>query len=277
MSVSTFVPYCGHPPVPGDLAWNTDPVLIGALLAIGARYALRCRAANAPSLREQAMFGSGLGIVAGALISPLCNLSVALFSARVSQHMTLTLIAAPLIVLGRPERAFSALLHLPTPAGNRGQLALVLGGVSFAVAMWTWHMPAPYDQTLQNNYAYWLMHLTTFGAALLLWHALLRRSTTQPGLSLLVGFATALQMSLLGAVLTLAPAALFAVHSGTTWPWGLSPLQDQQLGGVIMWVPAGALFTLYGLAAFKNWLNAAGEQPIVAAVRQSRAGGLRSR
>lgn len=255
MSASGFVPYCGHPPVPGDLAWNTDPMLIGAILAIAVAYLVGCRGPHAPSAREQAMFGAGLGILAGALISPLCNLSVALFSARVSQHMMLTLIAAPLIVLGRPERAIAVLMRLHKTGGHRGRSALTLGGASYAVAMWTWHMPAPYDATLQNNYIYWAMHATTFGAAILLWHALLLDNATRTGLSLMVGFATALQMSLLGAVLTLAPKALFSVHFQTTWPWGLSPLQDQELGGIIMWVPAGVLFTVYGLVAFAQWMH----------------------
>lgn len=259
MSAPNFVPYCGHPPLPGHLAWNMDPILIGALLAIAAAYALGCRGAIAPSRREQVLFATGLGIVAGALITPLCNLSVALFSARVAQHVVLTLIAAPLIVLGRPERTFAALMHLNGSNCDWGKSAMTLGAASFAVAMWTWHMPAPYDETLRNNYVYWTMHVSTFGAALLLWHTLLLQNATRPGLSLIVGFSTALQMSLLGAVLTLAPKALFAVHSETTWPWGLSPLQDQQLGGVIMWVLAGALFTLYSLIAFKNWLNMVGE------------------
>ena len=258
MSAPSFVPYCGHPAVPGDVTWNTDPVLIGILLVIGAAYYLGCRRA-ASSWREQAMFAAGLAVVAGALISPLCNLSVALFSARVSQHMVLTLIAAPLIVLGRPDRAIAALLRWPRSNRGRGRTVLTLGGASFAVAMWIWHMPAPYDETLRNNYVYWTMHVTTFGSAWLLWHALLLRSATRTGLSLVVGFATALQMSLLGAVLTLAPNALFTVHLQTTWPWGLSPLQDQQLGGIIMWVPAGVLFTIYGLVLFGQWMNAVSE------------------
>ncbi len=91
MSAASFIPYCGHPPVPGDIAWNTDPILIGALVAVGSTYLLGCNRANGPAVRQQVMFGAGLGIVAAALISPLCNLSVALFSARVTQHMALTL------------------------------------------------------------------------------------------------------------------------------------------------------------------------------------------
>jgi putative membrane protein len=126
--------------------------------------------------------------------------------------------------------------------------------------MWTWHLPSPYDATLQNNYAYWAMHITTFGSALILWHGLLFHSARHTGSALLATFGTAMQMSLLGAVLTLAPRALFAVHFTTTWPWGLSPLQDQQLGGLIMWVPAGVLFASFGLAAFAKGLNAIDRQ-----------------
>jgi putative membrane protein len=258
MSTATFVPYCGAPPVPGHLTWNTDPVLIAVLLAIGAAYVAGCRGNRAPKPRERMLFGAGLLIVAAALISPLCNLSVALFSARVAQHMALTLIAAPLIALGRPE---CVLPHSAMPARSSaafGRQALSVSAVAFAIAIWTWHMPGPYDETLRNNYVYWTMHVTMFGAALLLWHALLVGNAGRAGMALIAGFGTAMHMSLLAAVLTLAPKALFAVHFNTTWPWGLSPLDDQQLGGVIMWIPAGVLSTIYGVAAFAHWLNTAG-------------------
>ncbi len=257
MSSPAFVPYCGHPPVPGALAWNTDPVLIAVLFGVGAAYALCCRRAQAPSRTQQGLFAAGLAVAAAALISPLCNLSVALFSARVTQHIVLTLIAAPLIVLGRPELVFGRRSHTPRPGLSHH--SLTISGAAFAAAMWTWHLPGPYDATLQSNYVYWAMHITTFGAALLLWHGLLLRYAAQPGPSLLVGFGTAMQMSLLGAILTLAPRAMFHVHFGTTWPWDLSPLQDQELGGLIMWVPGGLLFTAYALATFGAWLNRAGE------------------
>ncbi|HLH91994.1 MAG TPA: cytochrome c oxidase assembly protein [Xanthobacteraceae bacterium] len=259
MSSQAFVPYCGHPPVPGALIWNTDPVLITALLGIGAAYAWGCRGTGAPSPSERGLFGAGLAITAAALISPLCNLSVALFSARVTQHIVLTLVAAPLVVLGRPDKAWAGIAGTHIRAACEGRHAMTLAGVAFAAAMWTWHLPGPYDATLQNNYVYWTMHVTTFGSALLLWHQLFLRQAERPAAALLVGFGTAMQMSLLGAVLTLAPRALFAVHFGTTSPWGLSPLQDQQLGGLIMWVPGGLLFTAYALVTLALWLGDARE------------------
>ena len=250
---TAFVPYCGHSPVPGALTWNTDPILISILCVIGATYALSCRTGDAPATRERCYFGLGLFMTAAAFLSPLCNLSVALFSARVAQHIILTLIAAPLIVLGRPESAIARML---TRRGRARQppSRVAASGVAFALAMWTWHMPGPYDATLRSNVVYWLMHLTLFGSALVMWHCLLRDQNRAA--TAVTAVATGIQMGLLGALLTLAPRPLFVVHFSTTWPWGLSPLQDQQLGGVIMWVLAGTLFTAYGLAAFATWLNA---------------------
>ena len=256
MVSSAFVPYCGQSPIPGAVSWNIDPVLTSILCAIGATYVLGCRGAGAPTPGQQRYFGIGLFVAAAAFLSPICNLSVALFSARVTQHVVLTLIAAPLIALGRPEIALAWLL--PQGAGQRRRterFGVAASCAAFAAAMWTWHMPGPYDATLQNNLIYWLMHVTTFGSAMAMWHFLLVRDQSRAGAAV-ASVATGVQMSLLGALLTLAPSPLFVVHFSTTWPWGLSPLQDQQLGGVVMWVLAGALFTAYGLAAFAHWLNA---------------------
>src|SRR4051794_31663201 len=100
----------------------------------------------------------------------------------------------------------------------------------FAVALWTWHLPGSYDLTLQSNVAYWAMHVTTFGTAVWLWQGLFNEFGCV-GSILLASFATTVQMTLLGGFLTVAPRPLFAVHAGTTGPWGLSPLEDQQLGG----------------------------------------------
>jgi len=248
VTASDFVPYCGNPPVPGDLTWNTDPVLIGALVLVGCAYIVLARREGL-NQRSQAWFAAGLSITLAAFVSPLCNLSVALFSARVAQHMILVLIAAPLLVLGRVE------VLLPFRFGGAAGWKLGATATAFALVLWTWHLPGPYDATLRSNAAYWLMHVTTFGTALLLWHGLVRTSVSSLGAALIVGFATAMQMSILGAVLTLGSRPLFSVHQGTTWPWGLSPLEDQQFGGLIMWFPAGVLFTAYALVAFGMWLH----------------------
>ncbi|MDX2205303.1 MAG: cytochrome c oxidase assembly protein [Hyphomicrobiaceae bacterium] len=241
-------PYCGAAPVPGSAAWTLDPVLIACLvLAAGAHYALlQQRTGWRP-------FAALIGwlVVALALVSPLCNLSVALFSARVGQHMVIALIGAPLIALGLPCRI----------AAGRTWGAVA----AFAAMLWLWHMPGPYGLTFTSTTLYWGMHLSTFGAALWLWTGLLGRSA---GLwtGLAASFVTATQMSLLGALLTFSPKPLFAVHLLSTLPWGLTPLEDQHIGGLIMWVPTGLLLVAFAVAAFGSELarldrRAAGAKP----------------
>ena len=117
----------------------------------------------------------------------------------------------------------------------------------FAAIFWIWHSPVFYDETLRSNVVYWLMHATTVAAALALWMAVF--SSSAP-LAFLILFVTGVQMSLLGALLTFAAVPLFSVHEFTTAAWGLTWLEDQQLGGLLMWVPAGLLLTAYSVLAF---------------------------
>lgn len=240
--MTEYVPYCGSAPVPGGVAWNIDPILAVVLLGTAA---LHLNAISGADRRTKRLVGgAGWAIVAAALISPLCNLSVALFSARVAQHMVIVLIGAPLIA--------SATIGVQRPE----QMPKILWGTGlFAVALWFWHMPGPYDTTFQSHYVYWLMHVTFFASAIWLWRSLLTGAGAQPGAVLLSAVLTTMQMSLLGAVLTFSHRALFAAHFGTTAAWGLSPLGDQQLGGLIMWVPAAFILVAYGLYALGRQMN----------------------
>jgi putative membrane protein len=243
MSLDTPVPYCGPAPVPGQLTWNADPLLAVCLLIIAALYAWRGR--RLPGSR-QLVFWCGWIVLTLALISPLCNLSVALFSARIAQHVVLTTIAAPLLVLGDAGRIFRGKLGPMNVRGRTHATHQAVAVVVFALILWLWHLPSFYDATFRGTIAYWTMHITMVGAALLFWDVILRGSTSFAA-TLAAVFATMLQMSLLGAVLTFAGQPLFPVHAGTTWAFGLSPLADQQLGGLIMWVIGGVLMSLYAL------------------------------
>jgi putative membrane protein len=245
MTDSVFhVPYCGGPPVPGYLTWNTDPVLAIVLIGCAALYWLGVRKSPV-SAGQFTCFWTGWALTGLALMSPLCNLGVALFSARIAQHVVLTTIAAPLLMLGRAERIGAGVLWPPLRLVQSSNARLRTGAfpvVGFAAVMWAWHAPALYDATFQSTLVYWTMHASMIGAALVLWYAVFRSAISM--VWILSGMIlTMLQMSLLGALLTLAPRPLFAVHSATTWPWGLSQLQDQQLGGLIMWVIGGFLIT----------------------------------
>lgn len=145
--------------------------------------------------------------------------------------MMLVLIAAPLIALA-----------LPISIPRRGSQWLWSTAGLFFAALWFWHMPRPYDATFSSTPWYWLMHITLFGSSILLWRELLHQATEHTTTVLLAGFLTSTQMCLLGAMLTLAGRPLFDVHFLTTPLWSLTPLQDQQLGGIIMWVPGTLLF-----------------------------------
>jgi putative membrane protein len=235
------LPYCGIAPVPGAASWNLDPWLAGILLA-GALLGF----AGVARARRGAWL-AGWSVVALATLSPLCNLSVALFSARVAQHLILLCVAAPLLALAWPSRG-------PTPAG------IAAAAFAFALALWTWHLPAPYALTFRSDLAYWGMQASLVASAAWLWHGLLR-AAARPDAVLLAGLATAAQMGALGALLTFAPRPLFLPHAFTTLPWGLTPLEDQQLGGLLMWVPGGLAFALIALPALARALRAEPGRP----------------
>ena len=250
-----YVPYCGAPPTPGALEWNLDPVLLAVLFALLACYWAGGRKApdrdGGPGCRTAFLVGWAIAFLA--LVSPLCHLSVALFSARVGQHLFLTLLAAPLIAVGRP--GLILLAFAPRDGGLRlsGASGGMFAAPVFALTLWAWHLPGPYDLTLASDLAYWAMHISLFGSALWLWRTLL--DSARPLLGIVAGLGTAIQMGLLGAVLTFASSPLFDDHQATTWPWGLTPLQDQQLGGLLMWAPGGILFAVGAVAILGLWLR----------------------
>lgn len=235
------LPYCGTPPSPETLLsrFNLDPVLIAVLIVAAILHLWCVRRRDGRYLA-----GAGWGVAGAALLSPLCALSVSLFAARVGQHMVLILCAAPLLALATPA---------VSPRWARP--GLWLATFAFFIALWFWHMPAPYDATFEHTTIYWAMHLTLFGSAVALWRALLRSPRQVGGDVLLAGALTSMQMGFLGAILTTASRALYFPHLATTQIWGLTPLQDQALGGVLMWVPGILLFlaaAIYALARLRT-------------------------
>ena len=180
---------------------------------------------------------------------------MSLFSARIAQHMMLTTVAAPLIALGRPGVIPKIVLQWlwPQPVQRSFRSPAdrpLLAASVFAAALWAWHAPGPYTATFGSSAVYWLMHLTLFGSAFWLWLALLDGAEEHLAGFALAGFLTSAQMGLLSAIITFAGRPLYAPHLLTAAAWGLSPLQDQALGGVLMWVPAGVIFAGALVAAF---------------------------
>ena len=220
--------YCGPAPDPGGIwtRWNLDPSLLAGLAAL-ALWLARSRAGVA-----------AVAVLAVAFVSPLCALSAALFSARVVHHLLLVAVAAPLIALAWPARSWRAV----TP------LFLLATGI-----LWAWHLPVAYDAAMANVGLYWAMQASLLGSATAFWRAVLApgQPAGQAGLAILGAY---MQMGLLGALLTFAPDALYAIHQTAPLAWGFAPLADQQLGGIIMWVPAGLPYAVLGaLVARRGW------------------------
>lgn len=255
-----------------SLAWNPDPWLIAALLATAALYAIGLKnlqdgntRTNLARWRALAFFGGWLALLA-ALISPLDALGSMLFSAHMVQHELLMLVAAPLLVLGKPLAVF--VWGLPTSwrsaiarpfrsnfwQGLWHQLTRPLAAWTIhAVALWGWHAPLLFQASLRNNAIHELQHASFLLSALLFWWALLRGRTRLS--AALYVLTTMIHTGVLGALLTFAPEVWYPAYLATTAAWGFSPLEDQQLGGLIMWVPAGFVLMFAGLLLMGKWLS----------------------
>jgi cytochrome c oxidase assembly factor CtaG len=125
-----------------------------------------------------------------------------------------------------------------------------------AVALWVWHLPALYDYAVAHEGVHIIQHLCFFASAALFWWGIAhgRYGRTGYGAAVVYVFATALHGGVLGALLTLSPRVWYSPYLANH-PAGLTPLQDQQLAGLLMWVPAGLLSAAGGLVLFAAWLR----------------------
>jgi putative membrane protein len=264
---------------PGNLraAWSWEPWVLALLAIAAALYVIGTRrlwqaAATGAGIRqwEAASFGAGWLIIAVALISPLHALGGVLFSAHMIQHELLISLAAPLLVLGRPLIAFLWALPVSWRRGAggaaRARIPVAVWGVItrpsvafglHAIALWTWHLPRFYQATLTSELVHSLQHTTFLATALLFWWTILtaRGGVFRRGLAVFYLFATVLQTGALGALLTFGGTLWYPAYSLTTLSWGLTPLGDQQLGGLIMWIPGSIVYVIAALWIFAEWLR----------------------
>lgn len=251
-----FVPYCGSAPVPGQLsaAWNLDPPLLGAfaLAAVGLAWVSR-RSTEPMAPRRTLGFAVAWLVLLVAFVSPLCNLTSALFSARVVQHLLTIQVAAPLLVLAWPADA----PRWPGWARSVARPFAVpeLAWGLFGVTLWVWHLPGPYMAALRSDAVLWLMHATLFAGALAAWRSVLvTDDSSLRARGLLSALGTSVHLAMLAALLIFAPEPLFAYHATTTLAWGLSPLADQQLGGLVMGVVGSLAYVALNLYAAGRWM-----------------------
>lgn len=281
---ATALAHENEPPEPHDLwtAWSWEPgVIVGlalsAWLYFRGSYLMR-RRIDSPDGRhkwETASFVVGWVALFIALISPVHALGSALFSAHMLQHEILMVIAAPLLVLSRPLMPFLWAL----PLGWRRRLGTIgkkswlysswhwlvsplAAWLLHAAVLWLWHAPPLFQATLKNDLIHTAQHLSFFISALVFYEALGFGQTGRErrmgyGAAVIYVFATAVHTSVLGALLTFSNMVWYPAYRETTAAWGVTPLEDQQLGGLIMWVPAGVIYIIAGLALLAAWLREA--------------------
>lgn len=275
----------GRPIAPHDLAgaWSFEPWVIAGLLLSLVLYTSGLRrlwadagAGRAIRHRDAGSFYAGWLLLALGLLSPLHAMGEALLSAHMVQHELFMLVATPLLVLGRP--LFAAVWALPV-SWRRGLVGItgnapvrgtwrwltrpVVAGLIHAVAIWLWHLPALYERSVASEGIHAAQHLSFIATALLFWWAILRGrpSRARDGEALAVLFITGLHTGALGALLTFASELWYPIYATTTGPWGVSPVEDQQIAGLIMWIPGGAAYVVAGLLAALRWM---GEPRVVA-------------
>jgi putative membrane protein len=242
--------------------WSFDPFVVTPLLLAHWLYVRGTMRAWAraglgrivPRWRVAAFMAGELVLVI-ALVSPLDSLGETLLSAHMAQHILLTAVAPPLLVLGIPVRAWTwafprSWRRVGASQPMRGIAAiaaalsrpLIASGIAVGT-MWAWHVPALFEAALTDPTIHTLEHVTFFAGALLGWRAALSPQVSAIAATVAV-FLVFMASGVLGGLLTLAPVPLFDWYGNRALLWRMTPLQDQQLAGLAMWVAAGGIYLL---------------------------------
>ncbi len=256
-----------------DASWTFDgwiivPLLLSiTLYAIGlARLWGRSGGTRAIRGRQALTYVAGWLSLAGALVTPFHWLGEHLFSCHMIEHEIIMAVSAPLLVAARPVGVllwgFPTSMRLGLPRATQWEVwrlcwawlvrpfnATVLHGV----AIWVWHVPALFDAAVVDPTLHILQHTSFLVSALLFWYSLMR--TSRSGEAVWHLFFTMLHTSLLGALLAVAPRVLYAAQTSHSLEWGLTALEDQQLAGIVMWVPAGTIYAGAALYYAARWIQ----------------------
>jgi cytochrome c oxidase assembly factor CtaG len=262
---------------PATSSWTLDPwivlpVVVISLLYLSGRIRLSRRAHRSGPLRRQDLFFcGGMLTLAGALISPLHWLGEHLFTFHMIEHEIVMAVSAPFIVIARPiglilwglprraRRGLGAAVRTPLIRRSwdwcmRSTSATVIHGV----AIWGWHLPFLFDAAVTNTAVHRLQHLSFFATAVLFWWAVVWKS--DHGAAAWNLFVTMVHTSILGALMALAPRVLYIAQTQTASAWRLTPLEDQQLAGMIMWVPAGTIYAAAAMTMLALWIRGSSER-----------------
>jgi putative membrane protein len=248
--------------------WILMPLLISASLYAAGVFVLWRRVGWGRGIQpwQAAAYVVGWLALAVALVSPLHWLGEHLFTFHMIEHEIVMVLAAPLIAAARPfggllwglpkrlRLSLSRLLRIRPAARLWRVLTRPLNATALhGVAIWFWHAPLPFDAAVTHVAVHRLQHLSFLLTALLFWWSLIRRADYGVAVGHL--FVTMLHTSVLGALMALAPRVLYQAQTADALHWGLTPLEDQQLAGVMMWVPAGTVYAGAALAFAALWIS----------------------
>lgn len=252
-----------------SIHWSTV-IGIAALAAVYLWRAPHAPAPNTPTGLEKLSFFSGLLVMFCSLNGPLHDLSDSyLFSAHMVQHLLLTLLMPPLLLAGTPGWMLRPLIR-PRAVRRVAQFVLrpTMCFVIFNLVFAAWHVPFFYNAAMANHNIHIGEHLMFMAAAVIMWWPFMSPLPELPRLAypgqMLYCFLTTLPMSIVAVYIVMADHVLYPFYASAPRIWGLTPMGDQQLGGLIMWIPGGIVF--YGIMTviFFKWA-ARGEDSTAAA------------
>jgi putative membrane protein len=260
---------------PSDRAGNS--VIVGGVIGLAAlgygvglrRLWPRANRGHRDAVLRAVAFGGGLAAVGLALLSPLDRWGAQLFALHMIQHEVLMLIGAPLLVVGRPlplwlwalsGRARARIAHLAHGRSVQvvwtALLSPIVAWLLHALVLWIWHAPRLFESALRHETVHDVQHLSFLASALVFWAAMVEaRKQAQQGAAIIYLFTTTVHTSVLGALITFATRPWYAAYLQTPRDWGLSALEDQQLGGLIMWVPGSLVYVGIALALLVRWIR----------------------
>jgi putative membrane protein len=241
--------------------WHAD--VLAGLIGLACLYVWAARVRRQPLPCGRALAAAaGLLVLAGALNGPLHDLSDRyLFSAHMVQHLMITLVAPPLLLVALVPGMLAPALRWPPVRRALGWLTrLPVAFVLYSGALVVWHLPGPYNAALERHGLHIVQHLSLMTAAVLAWWPILSPEEGVPRAAypaqLLYLFLLGLPMTAVAAFVTFADDPLYPFYAAAPRITALSPLEDQRLGGVIMWVPAGLIPLMVFTRVFFRWVAA---------------------
>ena len=256
------------------VGWYANASIVAAIVLCSCLYArgVPVRRRDSSGGRQVA-FALGVAAIVVALVSPVDRRAESLASAHMVQHLLLVVVAAPLLVVGaatttmlnglpqRLRRPARRLRRFPVVVLLRRRVGLAVG--VHVATIWFWHARGPYDAAVRSAVLHALEHVSLFGTASWAWAAVLgvRARRRQQGRAVLLLFVLSAQSAVLGALMTFAREPWYRSYRDTTTAFGMDPLTDQQLAGVIMWVPGCSAYLVGALWLLRAWIGGDATRP----------------